>query len=122
MSGTENQKGEKLERSPDVEFNIAALWESQLTDNLRLKASASIYYSDEYFVQPTQANYATQDSFTKWDLRLALAANDDRWEVAVLGRNLSDEMVINHAYNIAGNEFNSLGIGRTVTLEGTLRF
>jgi len=121
-TGTENQKGEPLERSPDMEFNLTALWESQLTDALRLKASASVYYSDEYFVQPTQAAYATQDSFTKYDARIAVASSDERWEVAVTGRNLSDEMVINHAYNIAGSQFNALGIGRSVTVEGVFRF
>lgn len=120
--GTENQKGEPLERSPDMEFNLTALWESQLTDALRLKASASVYYSDEFFVQPTQAAYATQDSFTKYDARVAVASSDERWEVAVTGRNLSDEMVINHAYNIAGSQFNALGMGRSVTVEGVFRF
>ncbi len=121
-TGTENQKGEKLERSPDVEFNLSAFWESQLTDNLRFKASTSFYYSDEYFVQPTQADYATQDSFNKWDVRVALAASDERWEVGLTGRNLGDEMTINHAYNIAGNQFRSLSIGTSVTLEGIVRF
>lgn len=122
VSGTENQKGEKLERSPDMEFNLSALWESQLTSTMLLKASASIYHSDDYFVQPTQADYATQDSFTKYDARIAVAANDERWEVALTGRNLSDEMVIQHAYNIAGNQFQNLGMGRSYTLEGVLRF
>ncbi len=121
-TGTENQKGEPLERSPDMEFNLSALWESQLTDAIRLKAAASVYYSDEYFVQPTQAQYSTQDSFTKWDARVALASNDERWEVAVNGRNLGDEMTINHAYNIAGSQFQSLSVGRTVTLEALFRF
>jgi iron complex outermembrane recepter protein len=121
ISGTENQKGEKLERSPDTEFNLSAIWQSQLTDNIRLKASASFYYSDEYFVQPTQADYSTQDSFTKWDARIALASNDERWEVGVTGRNLGDEMTIQHAYNIAGSEFRNLGIGRSVTLEAIFR-
>jgi len=122
VSGTENQKGEKLERSPDMEFNLSALWESQLTEGILLKASASVYHSDEYFVQPTQAEYSTQDSFTKWDARIGFAAIDDRWEVGITGRNLSDEMVINHAYNIAGNQFRSLGIGRSIMLDGTWRF
>ncbi len=122
VSGTENQKGEKLERSPDLEFNLSALWESQISNSLMLKATASAYFSDEYFVQPTQADYATQDSFWKWDARIALAAVDDRWEVGITGRNLGDEMTIQHAYNIAGNEFRNLSIGRSVLLEGTLRF
>ena len=120
-SNTENQEGEPLERSPDMEVNISALWESELTDSLLLRASASMYYSDEYFVQPTQAEYSTQDSFTKWDARVAIAATDSRWEVALTGRNLSDEMTINHAYNISGSQFVNLSIGRSYWLEIIMR-
>lgn len=121
-TGTENQEGEPLERSPDMEINLNALWRSQLTETIRLKASASMYYSDEYFVQPTQAEYSTQDSFFKWDARVALASNDERWEVGLTGRNLGDEMTIQHAYNIAGSQFRNLSIGRSLYLEGIYRF
>ncbi|MGI9248943.1 MAG: TonB-dependent receptor [Woeseiaceae bacterium] len=119
---TENQAGEPLERSPDLEFNLSAMWESQISTNLLLKAAASYYYSDEYFVQPTQAVFSTQDYFAKYDIRVALADIDDRWEVGINGRNLGDEMTIQHAYNIAGNQFNNLSQGRSVTIEGTYRF
>lgn len=122
VTGTENQAGEPLERSPDVEVNLSAIWESQLTANTRLKATGSMYYSGEYFVQPTQADFSTQDSFTKGDARVAVAANDDSWEVGINGRNLSDEMTIQHAYTIAGSEFRSLGIGRSVIVEALFRF
>ena len=105
-----------------MELNLSAIWESELTDNIQLKASASVYYSEEYFVQPTQAAYSTQDSFTKYDARLALVATDDRWEVSLMGRNLGDEMTIQHAYNIAGSQFQNLSIGRSVMLEGVIRF
>ncbi len=122
VTGTENLKGEQIERSADMEFNLSAIWQSQLTDNTRLKAYASVYHSDDYFVQPTQGDYATQDSYTKWDARVAIASNDESWEVGVTGRNLSDEMTIQHAYNIAGSHFRSLGMGRSVTLEAIFRF
>jgi len=121
-SARENQAGEKLERSPDLEFNLNAMWESEISSNLLLRAAASVYYSDEYFVQPTQAVFSIQDSFTKVDLRVALAGIDERWEIGINGRNLGDEMTIQHAYNIAGNQFNNLSIGRTLTVEGLWRF
>lgn len=120
-NGTENQKGEPLERSPDLEYNLNALWDVPITDALMLKVAGSIYYSDSYFIQPTQEPYSEQDSYTKYDLRVALASADDRWEVAVNGRNLSDEMVISHAYRVF-SRFNNLTKGRTVSLEGILRF
>lgn len=122
VSGTENQAGEKLERSPDFEINLSAIWESQLTDTIILKGSASMYRSGGYFVQPTQAAYATQSAYTKWDARIAIAGNDERWELGVIGRNLGDEMTIQHAYNIAGSQFQNLSIGRSYMLEGIVRF
>ena len=38
------------------------------------------------------------------------------------GHNLSNEMAIQYAYNIAGSHFRSLGMGRSVTLEAIFRF
>ena len=119
---TENQADEKLERSPDLEFNLNALWESQLTSGMLLQANISLYRSEEYFVQPTQAVYSTQDSFSKYDARVALLSTDDTWEVGLTGRNLGDEMTIQHAYVIAGNQFQSLSVGRTITLDFGYRF
>ena len=52
------------------------------------------YHPGEYFVQPTQAAYATQDSFTKYDARIAVVANDDRREVGLTGRNSGDESLM----------------------------
>ena len=73
-------------------------------------------------MQPTQAGYATQDSFTKYDARIAVVADDGRWEVGLTGRNLGDEMVIQHAYNIAGSQFQNVAMGRSYTLEGVVHF
>ena len=120
-NGNEDQAGEPLERSPDLEANLSALWDVSLTDTLDLKIAASIYHSDDYFIQPTQEPYSVQDAYTKYDLRVALAGQDDKWEVALTGRNLSDEMVITHAYRVF-NRFNSLTKGRTITLDATYRF
>jgi hypothetical protein len=56
------------------------------------------------------------------DLRLALADAQDTWEVAVIGRNLTDVDVIQHAYEVAGSNFVSFSTGRTITLQGTMHF
>ena len=121
-SARENQAGEPLERSPDLEYNLSLFWEKQMTPGLMLKVSSSLYHSGEYFVQPTQADYATQVAFNKWDARFALADPDGRWELGLTGKNLDNKMTINHAYNIASNEFRSLSIGRTMVLEAFLAF
>ena len=122
VSGTENQSGERLERSPDMEMNITAMWESEISDSLLIRAMGSIYHSDEYHVRADISPRGTQSSFTKYDARISLLSSDEKWEIALNGRNLSDEMTIQHAYEIAGSAFQNLSIGRTVTLEGIVRF
>jgi len=119
--GFEDQAGERLERSPKVEYNLTALWDQPISSSMTLKVAGSVYHSGDYFIQPTQEPYSWQDSYTKYDLRVALAASDDSWEVALNGRNLGDEQVISHAYRVF-SRFNSLTRGRTLTLEGTYRF
>jgi len=122
VSGTENQSGERLERSPDLEMNITAIWESEISDSLMIRAMGSIYRSDEYHVRADISPRGIQSSFTKYDTRISLLSSDEKWEVALNGRNLSDEMTIQHAYEIAGSAFQNLSIGRTVALEGIIRF
>lgn len=120
-NANEDQKGEPLERSPDLEANLSALWNSSINDSLDLKIAASVYHSGEYFIQPTQEPYSVQDSYTKVDFRVALSGNDDQWEVALNGRNLTDEMVITHAYRVF-SRFQSLTKGRTISLDAVFRF
>lgn len=42
---------------------------------------------------------AAQDSFAKFDLRLGVRASNKRWELAVVGKNLTNELTAGHAFN-----------------------
>ena len=50
-----------------------------------------------------------QDAYAELNLRLALADEDGRWEVALLGRNLSDESIVSYANDtpLAFSQFGS---------------
>ena len=122
VDGQADLDGEPLERSPEWEGNILAFWSSPLTSTINLVGNASVHYSDEYWVRVDYAPKGKQDSFYTYDARVGLAAADDKWEVAVIGRNLSDEYTIQHAYEIAGSEFQNLSQGRTVSLDVIYRF
>ena len=81
-----------------------------------------MYYSDLYYVRQDFAPAGTQDSFTKWDVRAGVLSEDNSWEISVVGRNITDELTIQHAYEIAGDQFQNLGGGRTITLEAAMHF
>ena len=117
--GNENLAGRSLQRTPELEVNLSANWETQVTDTMMFRAGLSFYHSDEYHVQEDEHPLGLQDSYQKWDVRLALANDRDGWEVAFVGRNLTDENVIQHAYEIAGSYFNAFARGRTMSLEAS---
>ena len=122
VDGQADLSGHQLERVPEWEANINLDWRSELANGMQLLAFASLFYSDDYSVRQDFSPLGTQDSFVKLDARLALASADDRWEVGVTGRNLSNEYAIQHAYEILGDAFVSLARGRTITADAVFRF
>jgi outer membrane receptor protein involved in Fe transport len=59
---------------------------------LTLRARVDWMYTDEFYTTVNGAPGSKQPSYAKLDARLALASADGRWEVALVGRNLTDEL------------------------------
>ncbi|MEM9739088.1 MAG: TonB-dependent receptor [Pseudomonadota bacterium] len=55
---------------------------------------ADISYSDDYFLTQDQDDNLIQDSYSLINLRAALRDKDNRWELVLLGRNVTDEIYI----------------------------
>ena len=49
-------------------------------------------YRGEHFTSGDLDPRGIQDAFTKFNLRLALDGRDQRWGIALVGKNLSDEL------------------------------
>ena len=95
--------------SPEFSFNLNLNYTVPVSDALALSATANINYSDEYVVAGDgDPIYGIQDSYTKYDVRLALGRIDGKWEIALLGKNLSDEFTSGSSNDqplIPGNGF-----------------
>lgn len=121
VDGQGDLSGRRLERTPEVELNLSAAYNRDIANNLSLSAMVDMYYSSDLYVRQDFSPNGLQDSFTKWNARLAIGHPDDNWEFALIGRNLTDERTIQHAYQVLSS-FVSLGQGRTITLEATKRW
>ena len=97
-------------------------WNSPLTAGTKLLINGAISYSDDYYIQANVSPLYVQPAFTKIDLRVAVADTDDRWEVALVGRNLTDQLTMQHAYQVSYFHAASVSTPRYVTLQGTWRF
>lgn len=104
--GGDNLKGRKGGLAPDLSGNIAVNWETTITDNLILAASANFAYKDEYIVgaEPFEfdpisnpTGYLLQDSYTTVDLNISLMTPDQKWRLSLIGVNLTDEQYLTFA-------------------------
>ena len=121
IDGQGDLSGRRLERSPEIEVNLGAAWDGNITPNYALSAAVDMYYSGDYFARQDFDPDGRQDAFTKWNARLSVSPNDGPWEIALIGRNLTDERTIQHAYEVL-SEFVSVSEGRSIFLEGTWRW
>ena len=86
--------------------------------------------SGEYFPQATLDPATEQEAFTKLNARIALMPIDGNWEIALLGRNLTDKTVTGYAADIplAARTFGAPSYGsfvappRSVALQATMKF
>ena len=93
-----DQSGERKEYTPEYQFNIGANWETAITDGLVLRLAADANYMDDYLYAATLDEETRQDATTVVNARIALAEVDSVWEVALIGRNLTDEEYANRGF------------------------
>jgi len=85
-------------------------------------ASVDLQYEDEVN-ERLDPNY--QDSYYKINARLALASEDQKWAVALIGKNLNDEITYGNGAGVGfftGSWFKNRQQGRTIALDLTYRF
>jgi len=122
-SGTICDKtGETPPYSPEFSGTVYADVEFGLTSSVNLVGNVTVAYTDEYFTDGTLDPVALQDSFTRVSASIGLSQADGRWDVSVIGRNLTEEAVLNVTQPLFGYYLGYIGAPRTVTVQATYRF
>ena len=91
--------GERKEYTPEFQANIGVAWSDTVADNLLMSASLDLSYVGDYIYTPNLDPRTEQDAYTLVNARVALSNSGGDWEVALIGRNLTDETVINFGGN-----------------------
>lgn len=114
----------------DFQANMAFDIRTPIGRGLELGALFNVFYTSEYDASATFDPKLVQDAYTLIHARLSVGAESGRWEFAVLAKNLTDEKVLSFGGDtpLAGSTFLSqsnyafYGTGRTVSLQGVVRF
>lgn len=98
---SQDYDGRTPPKAPRFAGRIGASYEIPLTDSgWTLAASSDVSYSSKYNFTDTLRPDAVQSSFAKVDAALRLNGPDDRWSIGLIGRNLTNKLVVTAANDI----------------------
>jgi outer membrane receptor protein involved in Fe transport len=125
-TGVQDLSGAPLQYAPDWNFVIDGEYVWPLAGDLELVAFARAYYTDDMFLATDLDPNVTQDDYWKIDARLSLSHLTQNWEIAVIGRNLTDEITANFGNDGNGaagaSYFKMIEPPLSIALQGTWRF
>jgi outer membrane receptor protein involved in Fe transport len=96
---SQDLSGRRLVRAPDWTAYLGLNHELSLNDDLTLDLGAGANYSSEYSTTLVDRPGFEQDAYVKFSASVALRGKDDRWEAALIGNNLGNELTTGFCAN-----------------------
>lgn len=124
---TESQDltGKDTPHAPEWAGTFIADYIHPVGDSLEFRANVDVIYSDEFYLEQSLDSNLVQESYFLVNGRVALARADNVWEVALVGKNLTDEIKSDYGAGIplfTGAYFRSVNPPRTIAIEAAYRF
>lgn len=86
--------GERREFTPEYSGAVSGYHTYYLPGDLQLNTNLDLVFSDEYFASPTLDENLVQDAYVQLNARIGIGSQDGRWEVAFVGRNLTNQEIL----------------------------
>ncbi len=117
---TQDLGDETLANAPEWTANLAFDHVMSLSDNLELMSHIDFNYTDDQYLASDLDERSLQDAYTLINARVALSNSEGSWEVALLGKNLTDKeyftMMSDSGFQ-DGAFFGFTGAPRTVAIQ-----
>lgn len=124
--GYRDGKGGRLAFAPKWSGTLNVAYSVPLSDNIKGGLSGNVSYSSDYFNSGEgDPIYMLQKGNAKIDARLSLGHIDGNWEIAVLGKNLTDKLTSYNSNNqplVSGNGFRLTDRPRTFAVQAQVKF
>lgn len=126
VGGLQDLSGSQLPNAPSWAGNAGFIFDRPLTDTVGFGLTGNAAYTDSYWINTTENPLARQESFWRLNASVRVHEVDDKWELALIGRNLN-----NKRYAVYAPDKPADGIGqvliaparpREILLQGTVRF
>ncbi|GLT01828.1 TonB-dependent receptor [Sphingobium jiangsuense] len=97
---SQDVEGRQAPKAPKYAAQLGASYDFALSGPLRLALSGGMQYTSRYNYSDALRPDAIQKGFTRWDAAVRLRQENAGWEVALIGRNLTNEYVITSASDV----------------------
>jgi outer membrane receptor protein involved in Fe transport len=123
-------KGRTNQLAPKFTGYLSAQYGWNIGDNLKLSTTADLVHSSKYLQSLNLDPTAVQAAYSKINARISLGDAAGRWEVALVGRNLTDKATVSYAGDTplafrlfrARSYYGFVDPPRSIAIEGQLRF
>ncbi len=124
QGGTQNLAGMPVTRAPDWVAILGTTYETPVMSDWYLGLTADLRYSSGYYLSAQDSPFAYQGDYETLDASIRL--HNDEWELAVMGRNLTDTV-----YGVLGQDkplgpigqtSGGLGLPRQIFVQATYHF
>ena len=124
-AGTTNQcnkTGQNTPFSPKFSGTVYVDINKPLTDGINLIGGASIFRSSKFFAENTLDPFVAQGAYARVDARIGIAASDDKWSLSLIGKNLTNQIILGSSQSIGIEGLGHLNPPRTVALQAKFGF
>jgi iron complex outermembrane receptor protein len=105
---SQDLKGRPLPRAPQWAANLGGTYMFALGGSTKLELGGDAIYSSKYLTDSTLDPRSVQRDFWKINARVALQVDDGAWELALIGKNLTNKLTITSSN---GTAFTGSGTG-----------
>ena len=132
---TQNLAGKPVARSPEWNLSGGFDFDTPIGTSMKLGLTGGVTHSSSYLTDTTGAPNGRQPAYTLLDGSIRLGAEDDRWQLALIGRNLSNKFYYVASTDVPftgsgtgtaagslGDRFASVSRGREVMLQVSFKF
>ena len=87
--------GERKEYTPEWRATVVGDHIATVMGSYQLHTTVDVLYVDDYLWNPTLDPRSQQDAYVEVNARIGFSPEDGNWEIALLGKNLTNEDVVN---------------------------
>lgn len=124
VGGVQDLGGQVLQFAPDYKGNVYSQFTTVFDSGWLLNARVEANFSGSYFTDLDLDPHFQQESYLKWNASIQMTSLDDRYEISLIGRNLSNEKVASFGVDtpLVPTYFAALTPPRDITLRLGYRF